>query len=306
MRVSAQRRRQAILQAGDTRQAVQLGVAVGLRHSSAAVREALTAYRKTGDPAAAYKARWMRVVDDMGRAMTLSRLRGLWRSRFITPGIPVALASNVYEGAVQALRRRLKLPAAKLDAIEEQFRAHAFRVAQEVSAETERKLQRALIEITRRGEHVREGVKRLRAAFDAAGVTPANSFSVEATFRTQTSLAYAAGKIEAERGPDVEPILWGYEYVTVGDDRVRPNHAAMDGVRMPKDAAIWQTWYPPCGWACRCQVIAIYEPEELRPPQAEVEINGKRIKPGPDDGFAWIATDLFGPPPATKLRDSRT
>jgi SPP1 gp7 family putative phage head morphogenesis protein len=42
------------------------------------------------------------------------------------------------------------------------------------------------------------------------------------------------------------------EYQTVGDDRVRPEHAAWDGITRPADDAWWQTHYPPNGWLCRC------------------------------------------------------
>lgn len=45
------------------------------------------------------------------------------------------------------------------------------------------------------------------------------------------------------------------EYQTVGDDRVRPEHAAWDGITRPADDAWWQTHYPPNGWLCRCLAV---------------------------------------------------
>lgn len=44
-------------------------------------------------------------------------------------------------------------------------------------------------------------------------------------------------------------------YETAGDDRVRPTHAALDGVTRPVDDAFWKEYYPPNGWNCRCNVI---------------------------------------------------
>lgn len=41
-------------------------------------------------------------------------------------------------------------------------------------------------------------------------------------------------------------------YRTVGDDRVRPSHQALDGVTRPKSDSFWKTYYPPNGWNCRC------------------------------------------------------
>ena len=44
-------------------------------------------------------------------------------------------------------------------------------------------------------------------------------------------------------------------YQTVKDDRVRPTHAALDGVTRPVDDAFWKEYYPPNGWNCRCDVV---------------------------------------------------
>lgn len=45
------------------------------------------------------------------------------------------------------------------------------------------------------------------------------------------------------------------KYSTVGDDRVREAHAAMDGVIKHLDDPFWDVWWPPNGWNCRCTVI---------------------------------------------------
>ena len=57
---------------------------------------------------------------------------------------------------------------------------------------------------------------------------------------------------EIEREKDIYPQL---QYETVGDDRVRPEHAALDGIIKPVDDRFWNVWMPPNGWNCRCDVI---------------------------------------------------
>ena len=47
------------------------------------------------------------------------------------------------------------------------------------------------------------------------------------------------------------------------DSRVRPSHAAMDGMVFPADDPIWASHYPPNGWNCRCRVRAL-TPEQVR------------------------------------------
>lgn len=42
------------------------------------------------------------------------------------------------------------------------------------------------------------------------------------------------------------------QYLTMEDERVRPSHAALDGIVLPKDDPFWQTHLPPWEWGCRC------------------------------------------------------
>ena len=41
----------------------------------------------------------------------------------------------------------------------------------------------------------------------------------------------------------------------MGDGRVRPEHAAMDGITRPVNDSFWKKYYPPNGWNCRCTVM---------------------------------------------------
>jgi SPP1 gp7 family putative phage head morphogenesis protein len=141
--------------------------------------------------------------------------------------------------------------------------------------------------------HVNAGVNELRKALALEGLTPDNSFTLEAIFRTQTQVAYSAGRWNADQDPAVQEILWGYKYVTVGDDRVRPEHVGLDGATFPKDDAFWNTHFPPCGWGCRCQAIPIYEEAEVVRPPAEIEVDGKMVRPGADPGFRFNPGKVF-------------
>lgn len=44
------------------------------------------------------------------------------------------------------------------------------------------------------------------------------------------------------------------QYRTTGDDRVREEHAALDGVTLPSSDPFWNSYLPPNGWNCRCDV----------------------------------------------------
>ncbi|MBD3748950.1 MAG: minor capsid protein [Sphingobacteriales bacterium] len=43
-------------------------------------------------------------------------------------------------------------------------------------------------------------------------------------------------------------------YRTANDDRVRTDHAILEGITRPMDDPFWGTYYPPNDWGCRCDV----------------------------------------------------
>lgn len=55
--------------------------------------------------------------------------------------------------------------------------------------------------------------------------------------------------LDIEDSKDTHPYL---EYVTMKDDRVRPEHEALDGIILPIDDPFWDYYYTPNGYRCRC------------------------------------------------------
>ncbi len=52
-----------------------------------------------------------------------------------------------------------------------------------------------------------------------------------------------------------------WRYVTVGDDRVRDEHRALNGIVLPCNDPAWDKIYPPNGWKCRCRVAPVMRHE---------------------------------------------
>jgi len=298
-RVTPQERRLAHTLALDFAQTIERGVDAAQQIGWRAMLAALRALRRGADPVPPVRAELERLHPLVTSAMLVSVLLGVRRGMLLVPA-PLSLAvSDVYQGAVTALRRRLRLPDATLKALERQLATRALRITHDTSAAVERRIERAMLRIGTEGLHVRDGVKQLRLEFAKAGIVPGNSFTLEGVYRTQSALAYAAGKVQVEQSPDAQEILWGYKYVTVGDDRVRDSHIALDGVTLPKTDPFWQENYPPNGWACRCQALPLYEQRPVVMPPDEVEINGKPVHPGADEGFRFNPGVLIEMPGAT-------
>ena len=50
---------------------------------------------------------------------------------------------------------------------------------------------------------------------------------------------------------------YNLQYRTAGDDKVRPEHAALHGVTLPMSDPFWDEYFPPNGWNCRCTVVQV-------------------------------------------------
>ena len=52
------------------------------------------------------------------------------------------------------------------------------------------------------------------------------------------------------------------EYRTAGDEKVRAQHQALNGICLPKDDDFWTEYYPPNGWRCRCIAVEVLAREK--------------------------------------------
>jgi len=212
-------------------------------------------------------------------------------------------AAGPYDEAVGFLQKRMVLTDEEIAVIAEKYAPEAVQVTRTASAAVEAKASKAIGKIIEEGQHGPEAVQTLRASLDSAGIATDKPYLLETLVRTQIQVAYSAGQWNANQDPVIDDMLWGYEYVTAGDDRVRPNHDALDGVRLPKDDPMWSEIFPPNGTSCRCDALEIYKDEtELatsNAPLAEVEVDGVMVKPGPDVGWNFnpgmINQDTIGP-----------
>lgn len=65
------------------------------------------------------------------------------------------------------------------------------------------------------------------------------------------------------------------QYRTAKDDKVRPEHAALDGVTLPMSDSFWETYYPPNGWNCRCTVVQVRKQKYPATEHAEAMSRGE-------------------------------
>lgn len=81
---------------------------------------------------------------------------------------------------------------------------------------------------------------------------------LEAEYETAIGTGQMAARWqEFQEDKDIYPFL---QYQTVGDDRVRDDHRVLDGVTYAIDDPFWDSFMPPNGWRCRCDVIQVAGP----------------------------------------------
>lgn len=78
-------------------------------------------------------------------------------------------------------------------------------------------------------------------------------------YQTNVQTAYMAGRYKRYLADVATRPYW--RYVAVMDGRTRPAHAALNGKVWRWDDPIWAVIWPPNGWGCRCDIVALTEAE---------------------------------------------
>ena len=70
------------------------------------------------------------------------------------------------------------------------------------------------------------------------------------------------------------------QYRTAHDDKVRPEHAALDRITLPMGDPFWESYYPPNGWNCRCTVVQVRRGKYEETPHNEAMSRGEEVLNG--------------------------
>lgn len=103
-----------------------------------------------------------------------------------------------------------------------------------------------------------------------------NKNYLQAEYQTARTSAQMIDKWE--RLQETKDLFPNLKFRTVGDDRVRDKHRALNGIIKPIDDKFWDKYYPPLDWRCRCDVVATAEdaddklPKDLPEPQLKEHV----------------------------------
>ncbi len=202
------------------------------------------------------------------------------------------------ERAAYDLQRRQILTPAEFAAISTDAKRTAFTVARSVSTQTVDVVRNALLDDVQRGGTLREFRQAVQGAVDHSMAAP---HRLEAVYRTHLAQAYSAGQQDVLDHPLVSDEFPYLLYSATHDARTRPGHLQMERLGIQRSAVyrrddpIWQLFYPPWGWNCRCLVIPLSVEDAARRGIREAQ---RWLKTGtPPTNPTWVRTPDFRPPP---------
>lgn len=177
-------------------------------------------------------------------------------------------------------------------ALPDQLKQRAFTVASIEQTDVLRKIRDAIAKVPE-GSSWDEAKKEIAAhisPFVGTGDAKADMAAAKARasflLRTHGFQAYAVARHQQQMETVSVFPYWKYE--TVGDDRVRSSHKALDGKIVKANDPWWKTHYPPWDWGCRCIVVSLDEEDAI---SEGITPHNKLPMPERSDSYTFDASD---------------
>lgn len=225
-----------------------------------------------------------------------------------------------FEEAVAYFKERVPVTASRFYQIAAEYRALAFTVSGYTKAQVLKKFYDELLAALEEGNSLAEFRENMNDFLEAEGYEGITPYQAENIFRTNIQTAYNVGHYKRMTEPGVKALRPYWQYDAVNDSKTRPSHLAMDGRVFMADDPIWDTWFPPNGFKCRCTVKTLSKHQmeqrgltvETEAPRAARLEDGRFVNILPDPQFdtnpakVRYQPDLTGyPEPLKKVYQER-
>jgi SPP1 gp7 family putative phage head morphogenesis protein len=165
------------------------------------------------------------------------------------------------EDAERRIRELTPVTREIYDGLTAQYQRSAFTLAGTADLRLVQNVHDALAKIAAEGGTAADFKAAARKLTTEAGVEDLSAFTLDTAYNTAMQKAYSAGRLEQMQEPALQKALPYWQYWTVGDFRVRPEHAVLDGFTALAIDPVWLRIYPPSGFNCRCSVVPILASE---------------------------------------------
>lgn len=158
-----------------------------------------------------------------------------------------------FQAALEKFLKKGIISPQEFKAAEAEIKAIAFSVQRIEDLQALPILKESLAAYLKNGGVLKNWIDELPSLFQDLGYTvkapDLTPWHLETIFRTNQHSVFNAAKYEAYK---TDNYVTGMTYITVGDNRVRLEHAELDGLTFAKNDPIWESIYPPNGYNCRC------------------------------------------------------
>ena len=170
--------------------------------------------------------------------------------------------------ALKYLRRIIPVTQAEWKKLDASSKRWAYSTAETANIDITNAFKNEMLETIQGGEGYAGYMRRINDLREYLATNKlVDQTGSEKTFDKQHKQKYyqtmytAHGFARRQALQDDPSAIW-WKYVTVGDSRVRPRHAMLDGFIAKRDDPIWKNLFPPIGYNCRCRVISCEAPEK--------------------------------------------
>jgi len=228
-----------------------------------------------------------------------------------------------FEEAVEFFGGKVPITAKEFEKLADKYKNLAFTVSGYTSIEALQQFQDELLSAVEEGTTVEAFRKNMNTFLEEQGYTKkekVSAYQAENIFQNNIQTAYQAGHYNQMTDPVVMQLRPFWQYNAVTDEATRPEHLAMNGRVFPADDSVWDTWFPPNGYRCRCTVTSLSRRQveqrglivETEAPKGAMLPDGRFTATMPDPRFStnpakstW-EPDLSGYPEAlVKAYESR-
>lgn len=219
-------------------------------------------------------------------------------------------SSFIFHEAVEFLRGKRALTKEDYDLLNDESRVTAFTVSGYSEAEVLNTFLETLTQACQEGTTKEQFLENMNTFLEKNGYTALNPWKSQVIFRTNMQTAMNAGHFKSMTEPMTMKLRPYWQYKTAGDGKVRAEHEAMHDRIYMADDPIWDIWYPPNGFACRCTVVSLSRkqferqtnPLETKPPIKIDKGTGEIGFASPDKGFSNNPAKQKWKPDASALR----
>ena len=199
-------------------------------------------------------------------------------------------ADGVFAEALEYLNQKKVLPKELYEELEDEAKAKAFTVSGYTALEILEQFLQELEAAVENGTTMDTFREQMNGFLEREGYEGVTPYQAENIFRTNIQTAYNVGHYKQMTEPGVKALRPYWQYDAVNDSKTRPSHLAMDGRVFMADDPIWDTWFPPNGFKCRCTVKTLSK-RQMEQRGLTVETEAPRAARLEDGRFVNILPD---------------